>query len=203
MYNDLYKFRFEEMKELTFNELKIFARLRQQCKGKEKIIIQPIAIADYFGLCPDVVRKAIVSLQRKGKLRAENHGKSKIIYIDDVIEDGEEYNFFVMKDFDSEKDPIDMFISWLTYNEFKIFSTVRSYSRRYGFASLSRDTMSEKTGIDKSNLGKVLDSLEQKGIVSYDKVVVGGITRNYWVIDDMWNYVEVISTREDTKSLSA
>ena len=96
-----------------------------------------------------------------------------------------------------------MFISWLTYNEFKIFSTVRSYSRQYGFASLSRDTMSEKTGIDKSNLGKVIDSLEEKGIVSYDKVVVGGITRNYWVIDDMWDYVEVTSTRENAKSLSA
>lgn len=199
MDNDLYKFRFEEMKELTFNELKVFARLRQQSKNKTHITIQPIAIANYFGLCPDVVRKTITSLQNKGKLKAENDGKSKIIYIDDVIEDGEEYNFFVMKDFDSEKDPTDMLSSWLTYNEFKIFSTVRSYSRRYGFASLSKDTMTEKTGIDKSNLGKVLDSLEKKGIISYNKIVVKGITRNYWVIDDMWDYVDVTSTKKETK----
>lgn len=190
---DLYKFKYNEFKELTFSELKLYSILRQACINEKEIQISPIELGKYFEMNSSSVSRTLKSLQEKKKLKITNIGREKIIYINDVFEDGEEYNFFVMEDFKKFGLPYIPVISQLTYNEFKIFTTIRSYSRKFGYATFTQKVLAEKTGIDKFHLSSIITDLSIKGVICYNKILIDNRKCNFWKLFPDWDYISSLS----------
>ena len=66
---DLYKFKYNEFKELTFSELKLYSILRQACINEKEIQISPIELGKYFEMNSSSVSRTLKSLQEKRNLK--------------------------------------------------------------------------------------------------------------------------------------
>lgn len=185
---DIYKFKPDELRELTFTELKVLAVLRQLAKDK-KIDYSPNVMAGKIGITTNQLLKAVTGLSEKKKLSCRTVGKKHEVTIISTLAEKEQFFFFDMRDFEvfsvqEEKQK-------LTYNEFKIFSVVRSYYAGNGYEPYFGISYVQRiTGIGNTNIYRVLDSLDKKGVLQYlGKEITGD--KPHWCLCEDWNYVKL------------
>ncbi|EDN01140.1 hypothetical protein BACCAP_01081 [Pseudoflavonifractor capillosus ATCC 29799] len=185
---DIYKFKPDEMRELTFTELKVLAVLRQLSQ-ESKIDYRPNVMAEKIGITTNQLLKAITGLSEKKKLSCITVGKKHEVAIISTLAEKEQYLFFDLRDFRFFS--VQKGESKLTYNEFKIFALIRSYYAGNGYKPyFGISYVQNITGIGNTNIYRVLDSLNEKSVLQYfGKEITGN--KPQWSLCEDWNYVKL------------
>lgn len=154
MDKQIYRFIKEEIKELTYNQLKIFSVIRQfNVDGKSSISIDEIV--KRTKILKNHVFKEIKFLEQNNYLVKDN----KNYIINKLISDGEQFLYWEDKDLELK----------LTYNQFVLYCLIRTNSSKFGYAMLKQKTISDITGIAVSHVSRIIKQLSDKGLIRLEK----------------------------------
>lgn len=165
MDKQIYKFTFDEVKELTYNQLKIFSIIRQfSIDNVSKIYVDEIVRRTK--LVKTNVYKDIRVLQSKHYLCKED--KEYIIL--KPISKGEQFLYWIDNDLSLG----------LTYNQFVLYCLIRTNSNKFGYAMLKYSTITDLVGITKNNISRTVKELIEKGLIRAERQ---DTYAKYWTIE--------------------
>lgn len=161
----IYRFTYEEVKELTYNQVKILSVIRQfSIDNVSKIYVDEIVRRTK--LVKTNIYKDIRVLQSKHYLAKED--KEYIIL--KPISKGEQFLFWVDDDLSLG----------LTYNQFVLYCLIRTNSSKFGYAMLKYTTITDLTGITKNNICRIVKQLIEKDLIRIEK---RDTYTKYWIIE--------------------
>lgn len=176
----MYRFLPTEVKDLNYNQLKIFSIIRQ------------------FSI-DNVSRVDIKELQTKSKIDRNNiYNIIKQLvakgYIGKSDDEFEVYRCISGKT---------QFLWWtdsdldlnLTYNQFVLYCLIRTNSNKLGHAMFKQKTISDMVGIDISNISKAIKQLVNKGLIRIEKQ---DTFTKYWIIEKS-KYEDCIDSTESVE----
>ena len=165
MDKQIYKFTFDEVKELTYNQLKIFSIIRQfSIDNVSKIYVDEIVRRTK--LVKTNVYKDIRVLQSKHYITKED--KEYIIL--KPISKGEQFLYWIDNDLSLG----------LTYNQFVLYCLIRTNSNKFGYAMLKYSTITDLVGITKNNISRTVKELIEKGLIRAERQ---DTYAKYWTIE--------------------
>lgn len=176
----MYRFLPTEVKDLNYNQLKIFSIIRQ------------------FSI-DNVSRVDIKELQTKSKIDRNNiYNIIKQLVAKGYI--GKSYDEFEVYRCISGKT---QFLWWtdsdldlnLTYNQFVLYCLIRTNSNKLGHAMFKQKTISDMVGIDISNISKAIKQLVNKGLIRIEKQ---DTFTKYWIIEKS-KYEDCIDSTESVE----
>lgn len=151
----IYKFTFQEVKELTYNQVKILSVIRQfsvDCISK----INTYEIVNRTKLANSTVCTELKKLIQKNYLCKED----KEYVILKSIEKGKQYLYWTDDDL----------LLGLTYNQFVLYCLVRTNSNKLGYAMLKYSTITNLVGITKNNISRIVKELVEKELIYAEKM---------------------------------
>ena len=176
----IYKFTFEEVKELTFNQIKILSVIRQfSVDNVSKIYIDEIVRRTK--LVKTNVYKDIRVLQSKHYIAKED----KAYVILKPIVKGSLFLYWTDSDLDLK----------LTYNQFVLYCLIRTNSSKLGYAMFKYSTITVLTGITKNHLTAIINQLIEKELIRIEKQ---DTYTKYWIIEKS-KYEEYIDNSDNEK----
>ena len=184
MDKQIYKFTFQEVKELTYNQVKILSVIRQfsiDCISK----IYVDEIVRRTKLVKTNVYKDIRILQSKHYLAKDD--KEYIIL--KPISKGEQFLFWVDDDLSLG----------LTYNQFVLYCLIRTNSGKLGYAMLKYSTITDLVGITKNNTSRTVKELIEKELIRIEKQ---DTYTKYWICEKS-KYEDCIDNSDAEKSETA
>lgn len=137
MEKQIYKYTYEEVKELTYNQIKVLSVIRQfsiDCISK----IYTTEIVKRTRLANSTVSFALKELYNKRYLCKED---KDYIILKPIVK-GNQFLYWTDSDLDLK----------LTYNQFVMYCLVRTNSYKLGYAMFKYSTISNLTGIADANI---------------------------------------------------
>ena len=167
MKNQVYKFTFQEVKELTFNQIKVLSVIRQfsvDCISK----IYTTEIVKRTRLANSTVSLALKELYNKRYLAKED--KQYIML--KPISKGEQFLYWIDNDLSLG----------LTYNQFVLYCLIRTNSSKFGYAMFKYSTISNLTGIADTHISRTMKQLIKKELIRIEKQ---DTYTKYWIIEKL------------------
>ena len=184
MEKQIYRFTFDEVKELTYNQIKVLSVIRQfSIDNVSKIYVDEIVRRTK--LVKTNVYKDIRVLQSKHYIEKED---KEYIIIKPIVK-GSQFLYWTDSDLDLK----------LTYNQFVLYCLIRTNSSKLGYAMLKYSTISNLTGITKNHLTSILKQLIEKELIRVEKK---DTYTKYWIIEKS-KYEEFIDNSDTQKSETA
>lgn len=141
MENQVYKFTFDEVKELTYNQIKILSVIRQfSIDNVSKI--NTSEIIKRTKLANSTVSLALKELINKHYLAKED---KEYIILKPILK-GEQFLYWIDNDLSLG----------LTYNQFVLYCLIRTNSNKFGYAMLKYSTISNLTGIADTHISRAM-----------------------------------------------
>ena len=165
MDKQIYKFTYKEVKELTYNQIKILSVIRQysiDCISK---------INTYEIINKTKLNKSKVSLVLKelcNKHYIEKEDKEYVIL--KPIVKGSQFLYWIDDDLSLG----------LTYNQFVLYCLIRTNSSKFGYAMFKYSTITDLVGITKNNISRTVKELIEKGLIRAEKQ---DTFTKYWTIE--------------------
>lgn len=180
MEKQIYRFTFEEVKELTYNQIKVLSVIRQfSVDNISKIYVDEIVRRTK--LVKTNVYKDIRVLQSKRYLAKED---KDYIILKPIVK-GNQFLYWTDSDLDLK----------LTYNQFVLYCLVRTNSSKLGYAMLKYSTITNLTGIAKNHLTAIVKQLIEKELIRIEKK---NTYTKYWIIEKS-KYEEFIENSDNEK----
>lgn len=180
MEKQIYRFTFDEVKELTYNQIKVLSVIRQfSIDNVSKIYVDEIVRRTK--LVKTNVYKDIRVLQSKHYIEKED---KEYIIIKPIVK-GSQFLYWTDSDLDLK----------LTYNQFVLYCLIRTNSSKLGYAMLKYSTISNLTGITKNHLTSILKQLIEKELIRVEKQ---NTYTKYWIIEKS-KYEEYINNSDTEK----
>ena len=176
----IYKFTFQEVKELTYNQVKILSVIRQfsvDCISK----INTYEIVNRTKLANSTVCTELKKLIQKNYLCKED----KEYVILKSIEKGKQYLYWTDDDL----------LLGLTYNQFVLYCLIRTNSNKLGYAMLKYSTITDLVGITKNNISAIVKQLIEKNLIRIEKK---DTYTKYWIAEKS-KYEEFIENTDTAK----
>lgn len=176
----IYRFTYQEVKELTYNQIKILSVIRQfsiDCISK----IYVDEIARRTKLLKTNVYKDIRVLQSKHYIAKED---KEYIVLKPIVK-GSQFLYWTDDDINLG----------LTYNQFVLYCLIRTNSGKLGYAMLKYSTISNLTGITKNHLTAIVKQLIEKELISIEKK---DTYTKYWIIEKS-KYEDCIDSTESVE----
>ena len=184
MEKQIYRFTFEEVKELTYNQVKILSVIRQfSIDNISKIYVDEIVRRTK--LVKTNVYKDIRVLQSKHYLCKED---KEYIILKPIVK-GSQFLYWTDSDLDLK----------LTYNQFVLYCLIRTNSNKLGYAMLKYSTITNLTGIAKNHLTAIVKQLIEKELIRIEKK---NTYTKYWIIEKS-KYEEFIENTDTEKAETA
>lgn len=184
MNKQIYKFTFDEVKELTYNQIKILSVIRQysiDCLSK----INTYEIINRTHLVKSTISSELKKLIQKNYLCKED----KEYVILKPISKGEQFLYWVDDDLKLN----------LTYNQFVLYCLIRTNSNKFGYAMLKYSTISSLTGIADTHISRTMKQLIEKELIRIEKK---DTYTKYWIIEKS-RYEDFIENTDTQKSKAA
>lgn len=184
MDKQIYRFTYKEVKELTYNQVKILSVIRQysiDCISK----IYTTEIVKRTRLANSTVSLALKELYNKRYLAKED---KEYVILKPIIK-GEQFLYWEDSDLDLK----------LTYNQFVLYCLIRTNSNKFGYAMLKYSTISSLTGIADTHISRTIKQLIEKGIIRIEKK---DTYTKYWVVEKS-KYEDCIDNSDAEKSETA
>lgn len=180
MEKQIYRFTFEEVKELTYNQIKVLSVIRQfSVDNISKIYVDEIVRRTK--LVKTNVYKDIRVLQSKRYLAKED---KDYIILKPIVK-GNQFLYWTDSDLDLK----------LTYNQFVLYCLVRTNSNKLGYAMLKYSTITNLTGIAKNHLTAIVKQLIEKELIRIEKK---DTYTKYWIAEKS-KYEEFIENTDTAK----
>lgn len=165
MENQVYKFTFQEAKELTYNQIKVLSVIRQfSIDNVSKI--HTSEIIKRTRLANSTVSTELKKLIQNNYLCKED--KEYIIL--KPISKGEQFLYWIDNDLSLG----------LTYNQFVLYCLIRTNSNKFGYAMLKYSTISNLVGITKNNISAIIKQLIEKELIRIEKK---DTYTKYWIVE--------------------
>lgn len=176
----IYKFAYEEVKELTYNQIKVLSVIRQfSIDNVSKIYTSEIV--KRTRLANSTVCVEIKKLIDKHYIAKED----KEYVILRLIEKGKQYLYWTDDDL----------LLGLTYNQFVLYCLIRTNSNKLGYAMLKYTTITNLVGITKNNISRIIKELVEKELIYAEKMK----TYTKYVILEKSKYEEFIEKSDAEK----
>ena len=176
----IYKFTYEEVKELTYNQVKILSVIRQfSIDNVSKIYTSEIV--KRTRLANSTVCVEIKKLIDKHYIAKED----KQYVILRPIEKGKQYLYWTDDDL----------LLGLKYNQFVLYCLIRTNSNKLGYAMLKYSTITVLVGITKNNISRIIKELVEKELIYAEKMK----TYTKYVIIEKSKYEEYIDNSDTEK----
>lgn len=167
MKNQVYKFTFQEVKELTYNQIKVLSVIRQfSIDNVTKIYVDEIVRRTK--LVKTNVYKDIRALQSKHYLAKED---KEYVILKPIVK-GSQFLYWIDSDLDLK----------LTYNQFVLYCLIRTNSSKFGYAMLKYSTITDLVGITKNNISRTMKQLIEKELIRIEKQ---DTYTKYWIIEKL------------------
>ena len=154
MNKQIYKFTFEEVKELTYNQIKILSVIRQySIDNVSKINVSEII--NRTRLAKSTISSELKKLIQKNYLCKED---KDYIILKPIVK-GNQFLYWTDSDLDLK----------LTYNQFVLYCLIRTNSSKLGYAMFKYSTISNLTGIADTHISRTIKQLIEKGIIRIEK----------------------------------
>lgn len=184
MEKQIYRFTYKELKELTYNQLKIFSIIRQfSIDNVSKIYVDEIVRRTK--LVKTNVYKDIRVLQSKHYIEKED---KEYVILKPIIK-GSQFLYWTDSDLDLK----------LTYNQFVLYCMIRTNSSKFGYAMLKYSTITDLVGITKNHLTAIMKQLIEKGLIRIEKQ---NTYTKYWIVEKS-KYEECLDNSDAEKSENA
>lgn len=184
MEKQIYRFTFDEVKELTYNQIKVLSVIRQfSIDNVSKIYVDEIVRRTK--LVKTNVYKDIRVLQSKHYIEKED---KEYIIIKPIVK-GSQFLYWVDDDINLG----------LTYNQFVLYCLIRTNSNKLGYAMLKYSTIADLVGITKNHLTAIIEQLVEKELIRVEKK---NTYTKYWIIEKS-KYEEFIDNSDTQKSETA
>lgn len=165
MDKQIYRFNYKEVKELTFNQIKVLSVIRQfSIDDVSKIYTSEII--NRTKLANSTVSLALKELYNKRYLAKED----KEYVILKPIAKGSQFLYWTDSDLDLK----------LTYNQFVLYCLIRTNSSKFGYAMLKYNTITDLVGITKNNISAIVKQLIEKNLIRIEKK---DTYTKYWIIE--------------------
>ena len=180
----MYRFLPTEVKDLNYNQLKIFSIIRQfSVDNVSKVDIKELQTKskidrnNIYNIIKQLVAKGYISKNdNEFEVYRCNSGKTQFLWWTD-------------KDLDLN----------LTYNQFVLYCLIRTNSNKLGYAMLKQKTISDMVGIDISNVSKAIKQLVNKKLIRVEKQ---NTYTKYWIVEKS-KYEEYIDNSDTQKAETA
>lgn len=176
----IYRFTYKEVKELTYNQIKVLSVIRQfSIDNVSKIYTSEII--KRTKLANSTVSTELKKLIEKNYLCKED----KEYAILKPIVKGEQFLYWIDDDL----------LLGLTYNQFVLYCLVRTNSSKFGYAMFKYSTISNLTGIADANISRTIKQLIEKGLIRIEKK---DTYTKYWICEKS-KYEEFIENSDTEK----
>lgn len=176
----IYKYTYDEVKELTYNQIKVLSVIRQfSIDNVSKIYTSEIV--KRTKLANSTVSLALKELCNRHYIVKEE--KEYIIL--KPIEKGKQYLYWIDDDL----------LLGLTYNQFVLYCLVRTNSNKLGYAMLKYSTITSMTGIADTHISRTFSQLIEKELIYAEKMK----TYTKYVIIEKSKYEEYIDNSDNEK----
>ena len=180
----MYRFLPTEVKDLNYNQLKIFSIIRQfSIDNVSKVDIKELQTKSKIDR--NNIYNIIKQLVAKGYISKNDNEFEVYRCISGKTQ------FLWWTDSDLELN--------LTYNQFVLYCLIRTNSSKFGHAMFKQKTISDMVGIDISNVSKAIKQLVNKGLIKTEKQ---DTYTKYWIIEKS-KYEEFIDNSDTQKSETA
>ena len=180
MEKQIYRFTFDEVKELTYNQIKVLSVIRQfSIDNVSKIYVDEIVRRTK--LVKTNVYKDIRVLQSKHYIEKED---KEYIIIKPIVK-GNQFLYWTDSDLDLK----------LTYNQFVLYCLIRTNSSKFGYAMFKYSTITDLVGITKNHLTAIIKQLVEKELIRVEKK---DTYTKYWIIEKS-KYDEYIENSNNEK----
>ena len=176
----IYKFTYAEVKELTYNQVKILSVIRQfsiDCISK----IYTTEIVKRTRLANSTVSLVLKELYNKRYLVKED---KEYIILKPIVK-GEQFLYWEDSDLDLK----------LTYNQFVLYCLIRTNSNKFGHAMFKYSTISSLTGIADTHISRAIKQLIEKELIRIEKK---NTYTKYWIVEKS-KYEEYIENSDNEK----
>lgn len=176
----IYRFTYKEVKELTYNQIKVLSVIRQfSVDNVSKIYANEIIRRTK--LEKSNVYKEIRALQSKHYIEKED---KEYIILKPIVK-GEQFLYWVDNDLSLE----------LTYNQFVLYCLIRTNSSKFGYAMFKYSTITDLVGITKNNISAIIKQLIEKELIRIEKK---DTYIKYWIIEKS-KYEDCIDSTESVE----
>lgn len=176
----IYKYTYKEVKELTYNQIKILSVIRQfSIDNVSKIYVDEIV--KRTKLVKTNVYKDIRVLQSKHYIAKED---KEYVILKPIIK-GSQFMYWVDDDINLG----------LTYNQFVLYCLIRTNSNKLGYAMFKYSTITDLVGITKNHLTAIIKQLVEKGLIRAERQ---NTYTKYWIIEKS-KYEEYIENTDAEK----
>lgn len=180
MEKQIYKYTFEEVKELTYNQIKVLSVIRQfsiDCISK----INTSEIINRTKLASSTVSFVLKELCNKHYIEKDD---KEYIILKPIVK-GSQFLYWVDDDLSLG----------LTYNQFVLYCLIRTNSNKFGYAMLKYSTISNLTGIADTHISRAMKQLIEKELIRIEKQ---NTFTKYWIIEKS-KYEEYIDNSDNEK----
>ena len=165
MNKQIYKFTYAEVKELTYNQIKVLSVIRQ-------FSIDNVSKINTY----EIINRTKLNKSKVSLVLKELCNKHYIIK--------EEKEYVILKPISKEE----QFLYWedsdlelnLTYNQFVLYCLIRTKSNKLGYAMLKYNTITSLVGIAQNNLTAIIKQLIEKELIRIEKK---DTYTKYWIIE--------------------
>lgn len=165
MNKQIYKFTYAEVKELTYNQIKVLSVIRQ-------FSIDNVSKINTY----EIINRTKLNKSKVSLVLKELCNKHYIIK--------EEKEYVILKPISKEE----QFLYWedsdlelnLTYNQFVLYCLIRTKSNKLGYAMLKYSTITSLVGIAQNNLTAIIKQLIEKELIRIEKK---DTYTKYWIIE--------------------
>lgn len=180
MNKQIYKFTYAEVKELTYNQIKVLSVIRQ-------FSIDNVSKINTY----EIINRTKLNKSKVSLVLKELCNKHYIIK--------EEKEYVILKPISKEE----QFLYWtdsdlelnLTYNQFVLYCLIRTNSNKLGYAMLKYSTITDLVGITKNHLTAIIKQLVEKELIRVEKK---NTYTKYWIIEKS-KYEEYIDNSDNEK----
>lgn len=167
MENQVYKFTFDEVKELTYNQIKVLSVIRQfSIDNVSKIYTTEIV--KRTRLANSTVSLVLKELYNKRYLVKED---KEYVILKPIVK-GEQFLYWIDDDLSLG----------LTYNQFVLYCLIRTNSNKLGYAMFKYSTISSLTGIADTHISRAIKQLIEKELIRIEKK---DTYTKYWIIEKL------------------
>ena len=177
----IYKFTYAEVKELTYNQIKVLSVIRQfSIDNVSKIYTTEIV--NRTKLANSTVSLALKELYNKHYIAKE---EKEYIILKPILK-GQQFLYWIDDDL----------LLGLTYNQFVLYCLVRTNSSKFGYAMLKYSTISNLTGIADTHISRTIKQLIEKGLIRAERQ---DTYTKYWIVEKS-KYEDCIDNSDTEKS---